>query len=482
MYYCGGLTVMALRTSASASRVDGASFSGTKSFGSTAGPASATSTPTRLYSSVPGVSAVYSAGVRPSSPRVPTSAADEIRSLRAHNEALQRQLTLKDQGLERLRQKVQERALMLSHEKAADIQQTRREAGTVIEDLEAENARLRSDLAHRTSQLHSAVTRIAALKSRMDDLILRNDELMAVRDRRQRSAVAARKRKAVIAQKSATASAQQEAMATVLGTQDTLLNMIDQLSFLPPREADRSLSPVSVPPSTASAREPLHRPPPPPPAAPTQHPEMYSQGALPPGSRAKRSSGGACIVTPAAVAAATVPTATTPRRCTASTGSSPPLSAATQVPEGSGGVSGVDVSAVPTGGGEESTGMEMRESTAVEGAAVEGAAASGGRGSIGSAGSTVAARARHAAWDEYAVSSAPVAMQPSSSIVDAARAGWRAGGAPAFSSAVHNARYEAAHRRLARFEQKFGQPLAGAASGSSTDREWWQPHPTSQDR
>ena len=74
-----------------------------------------------------------------------SSAADEIRSLRSHNEALQRQLTLKDQGLERLRQKVHERALMLSHEKAADIQQTRREAGTVIEDLEAENARLRSD-------------------------------------------------------------------------------------------------------------------------------------------------------------------------------------------------------------------------------------------------------------------------------------------------------------------------------------------------
>jgi len=134
------------------------SFAGSKTFGSSAGSAS----PARIYSSTPGVSAVYSQSV-PSSPRVTSSAADEIRSLRSHNEALQRQLTLKDQGLERLRQKVHERALMLSHEKAADIQQTRREAGTVIEDLEAENARLRSDLAHRTSQLHSAVTRIAAL-------------------------------------------------------------------------------------------------------------------------------------------------------------------------------------------------------------------------------------------------------------------------------------------------------------------------------
>lgn len=112
-------------------------------------------------------------------PGTPSSAADEIKSLRAHNEALQRQLALKDQGLERLRQKVNERALLLSHQQAADVQQTRREAGSMIGELEAENAKLRADLAHRTSQLHSAVTRIGALKSRMDDLILQNDELMS---------------------------------------------------------------------------------------------------------------------------------------------------------------------------------------------------------------------------------------------------------------------------------------------------------------
>jgi hypothetical protein len=63
---------------------------------------------------------------------------------------------------------------MLSHEKAADVQQTRREAGSMIGELEAENAKLRADLAHRTSQLHSAVTRIGALKSRMDDLVRRS--------------------------------------------------------------------------------------------------------------------------------------------------------------------------------------------------------------------------------------------------------------------------------------------------------------------
>ena len=92
----------------------------------------------------------------------------ELRLLRAHNDALQRQLVLKDQGISRLRHKVQERALMLSHDRAAS-------SGALVNSkvamLEAENARLRGDLSHRTSQLHSAVARIAALKERIDDLL-----------------------------------------------------------------------------------------------------------------------------------------------------------------------------------------------------------------------------------------------------------------------------------------------------------------------
>jgi FtsZ-binding cell division protein ZapB len=156
--------------------------------------------------------------------------------LRRVHQALQRQLTLKDQGLERLRQKVQERALMISHEKAADVQQIKRETTHVIEDLEAENVKLRADLAHRTSQLHSAVTRIAALKSRMDDLILKNDELAAAKERAQRKIVSARKRKQTLAQKHGGAGAQTEALATLLGTQDSVLNLIENLSFLPPRD------------------------------------------------------------------------------------------------------------------------------------------------------------------------------------------------------------------------------------------------------
>ena len=134
---------------------------------------------------------------------------DELRRLKAHNDALQRQLKLKDQGLERLRQEVQERALMLSHQQAADVQQTRREAGSMIGDLEAENAKLRADLAHRTSQLHSAVTRIGALKSRMDDLILQNDELTSRQEASQRRKVAAKKRKQAIKEKAPGAHAAQ---------------------------------------------------------------------------------------------------------------------------------------------------------------------------------------------------------------------------------------------------------------------------------
>ena len=107
----------------------------------------------------------------PSSPAVNLSGDQaEVRLLRAHNEALQRQLTLKDQGISRLRHKVQERALLLSHGQGS--------GGSMLHNskvamLEAENARLRGDVSHRTSQLHSAVARIAALKERIDDLLRR---------------------------------------------------------------------------------------------------------------------------------------------------------------------------------------------------------------------------------------------------------------------------------------------------------------------
>ena len=68
----------------------------------------------------------------PSTPRAPQTAGDELRLLRAHNAALKEQLALKDASYERLRLKVQERQLMMAHEKAVDIQATRREAGGAI--------------------------------------------------------------------------------------------------------------------------------------------------------------------------------------------------------------------------------------------------------------------------------------------------------------------------------------------------------------
>ena len=155
-----------------------------------------------------------------SSPRAPLNQADEIRALRAHNEQLQRQLALKDQGLERLRQKVHERALMLSHQQAADVQQTRREAGSIIGELEKENAKLRADLAHRTSQLHSAVTRIGALDG-IDDLILQNDELTMKNERAAIRVRKQRKRALKDKDKAPNKEAQREAMASLLGTKTT---------------------------------------------------------------------------------------------------------------------------------------------------------------------------------------------------------------------------------------------------------------------
>jgi hypothetical protein len=423
------------------------SFAGSKTFGSSAGSAS----PARIYSSTPGVSAVYSQSV-PSSPRVTSSAADEIRSLRSHNEALQRQLTLKDQGLERLRQKVHERALMLSHEKAADIQQTRREAGTVIEDLEAENARLRSDLAHRTSQLHSAVTRIAALKSRMDDLILRNDELMAVCDRRERTKVAARKRKAVLANKEeSTTSQKREAMAKVVGAQDVILNLIENLSFLPPREED-SASPTGLSRASRSPQSSARRRPPllPAPPAPQPQPPQPS-GPQAPVERAKR-----------------VEPITTPRNfVTPSTGA---------MPNASGSHTG--------GAGEIAAARTFPSPTSAE---VEAALATSFSGPGGGGSGLTAAGHGSSVWEEYSLDSAAVGTQASSGMpwqqleaaaaqrLEATQASFRTGGSSsarvlgssAFnSSAAHHARYEAAHRRLARFEAKFGQPYASSADGS----------------
>lgn len=431
------------------------SFSGSKTFGSSAGSAS----PARIYNSTPGVSAVYSQSV-PSSPRVTSSAADEIRSLRAHNEALQRQLTLKDQGLERLRQKVHERALMLSHEKAADIQQTRREAGTVIEDLEAENARLRSDLAHRTSQLHSAVTRIAALKSRMDDLILRNDELMAVCDRRERTKVAARKRKAVLAnQEASTTSQKREAMAKVVGAQDVILNLIENLSFLPPREDD-SASPTGLSRASRSLQSSARRRPPPLPAPPAPQPQPpQPSGPQAPLERAKR-------IEPI-----------TPRNfVTPSTGA---------MPNASGSHAG--------GAGENAA---VRTSLSPTSAEVATALATSFSGPGGGGSGFTAAGLGSSVWEEYSLDSAEVGTQASSGMpwqqleaaaaqrLEATQASFRTGavssarlvGASAFnSSAAHHARYEAAHRRLARFEAKFGQqPYASSADetllGSPMDR------------
>ena len=81
----------------------------------------------------------------------------------------------------------------------------------------------------------------------MDDLILHNDELTASRDRAVQRNASARKRKQVLKQKHGSAAdqvvAQKDAMTSLLGTQDQMLNLIENLSFLPPRENDGGQSP-----------------------------------------------------------------------------------------------------------------------------------------------------------------------------------------------------------------------------------------------
>lgn len=253
-------------------RAEGGGGAGTRSFGASR-PMRGSATHGRLAMTPTNSSSPRPAGL-------PYTAVEELQALRAHNEALQKQVMLKDFGLERLRQKVQERALLLQHQQAADVQQTRREASSAVAALEEENAKLRADLAHRTSQLHSAVTRISALKSRMDDLLLQNDELQQRLDRSQRAKVAARKRKQTLREKSEKPSTHKEAMASLLTTQDSVLNLIEDLSFLPPKEAAAAsaspLPPQPVPsrplppqqPTSAAARASRAPSGPPPPRPP----------------------------------------------------------------------------------------------------------------------------------------------------------------------------------------------------------------------
>ena len=90
----------------------------------------------------------------------------------------------------------------------------------------------------------------------MDDLILQNDELQQQRDRANRTRVAARRRKQVLRDRAVTPSAKESAMASLLGTQDNMLSLIEDLSFMPPGdEADAAPSPRPSPREAAAAQQ-----------------------------------------------------------------------------------------------------------------------------------------------------------------------------------------------------------------------------------
>ena len=124
---------------------------------------------------------------------------------------------------------MQERALILAHSGAHDTVAS----SSRMAMLEAENIKLKGELAHRTSQLHSAVARIAALKERIDDLLRKNDEVNEAKVRlAQKFAAKERRRKAKLEGAPAKA-AEQEATSTLLATQDTMLSAIENLSAVP---------------------------------------------------------------------------------------------------------------------------------------------------------------------------------------------------------------------------------------------------------
>jgi hypothetical protein len=224
------------------------------------------------------------------------------------------------------------------------------------------------------------------------------------------------------------------------------------LSFLPPREDD-SASPTGLSRASRSPQSSARRRPPllPAPPAPQPQPPQPS-GPQAPVERAKR-----------------VEPITTPRNfVTPSTGAMP------------------NASGSHTGGAGENA--AARTSLSPTSAEVEAALATSFSGPGGGGSGFTAAGHGSSVWEEYSLDSAAVGTQQASSgmpwqqleaaaaqRLEATQASFRTGGSSsarvlgssAFnSSAAHHARYEAAHRRLARFEAKFGQPYASSADGS----------------
>jgi hypothetical protein len=68
--------------------------------------------------------------------------------------------------------------------------------------------------------------------------ILQNDELMMKNERHRVLRVASKQRKRALKDKAPGKEAQREAMASLIGTQDNMLNLIESLSFLPPSDDD----------------------------------------------------------------------------------------------------------------------------------------------------------------------------------------------------------------------------------------------------
>ena len=145
---------------------------------------------------------------------------------------------------------------MISHNNAGES------SASKIAVLEAENMKLRGELSHRTSQLHSAVARIAALKERIDDLLRRVDEVTDAKERQEQKWAAKEKRRKARAESQPNKLAEREALGTLLGTQDTMLSAIENLSAVPTLASKAGVVPlawVEVRPQSPTTKAPSVR-------------------------------------------------------------------------------------------------------------------------------------------------------------------------------------------------------------------------------
>ena len=153
----------------------------------------------------------------------------EVRALRARVAALEAELARHTLHSSDARERHLHTAAMASHEHATDVHLLKQRHATQISSIEQDNAALRKEVDHRRRQLHGAVTRLGALKQRLEEAHHQNATLRAGAKESAAAAVARRRRA-----KSAAAArrAKHDGLVTLLGAQDSMLHLVQTLSHL----------------------------------------------------------------------------------------------------------------------------------------------------------------------------------------------------------------------------------------------------------